>query len=111
MQENTFLSGLIANSLLYINNNQGDFTKIACNIVSWVFLAVTFASLVGTYFMLRRDNKSAFHVWLYTNTLMIILNANDKNWCMVLFFLANMYMAIKGFIDCSAAEKKNGKQK
>ena len=98
--------------LEYIFQYWFSFEKATCssyviNTITISCYIVTFASLLGTYYMLYNDNKSAFYIWIYTNTCMIVLNVfvRDHQYYMGILFFVNLLMAIYGYNNCSKNEK------
>ena len=65
-------------------------------VLSYIF---TFASLVGTYFTLRKEIEKAFHIWVYTNSAMLVLNVfvRDHQYAMGIFFFTNLLVSVKGY--------------
>ena len=72
---------------------------MAITIITVLCYIFTFASLVGTYFTLRKEIEKAFHIWVYTNSAMLVLNVfvRDHQYAMGIFFFANLLVSVKGY--------------
>ena len=87
---------------------QATCVSYASNALTTSCYIVTFTSLIGTYYMLYNDNRSAFYIWMYTNTCMIVLNVfvRAHQYYMGIFFFVNLLMSIYGYNNCPENEEK-----